>query len=88
MKPLIKKREEPFVYNKYYLFAQDKWAQKMNSLTGRLSKRSLIYLLVLFTVLEGGYFLYNIYEAFSKRNSEINKKTATISKIKTINFKK
>lgn len=88
MKPLIKKREQPFLYNKYYLSIQDKWAQKMDSLTGRLSKRSLIYLLVLFTILEGGYFLYNIYAAFSKKNSEINKNPATISKIKTINFKK
>lgn len=57
MKPLIKKREEPFIYNKYYLSAQDKWVQKMKFLTGRLSKRAIIYLLVLFTVLEGGYFL-------------------------------
>lgn len=88
MKQLIKKREEPFIYNKYYLSAQDKWVQKMESLTGRLSKRAIIYLLVLFTVLEGGYFLYNIYAAFSKKNSEINKNPAAISKIKTINFKK
>lgn len=88
MKPLIKKREEPFIYSKYYLSAQDKWGQKMESLTGKLSKRVLIYLLVLFTILEGGYFLYNIYAAFSKKNSEINKNPASISKIKTINFKK
>ena len=88
MKPLIKKREGPFIYNKHYLSAQDKWVQKMESLTGRLSKRAIIYLLVLFTVLEGGYFVYNIYAAFSKKNCEINKNPETISKINTINFKK
>lgn len=88
MKSLIKKREQPFIYSKYYLSAQDKWVQKMESLTGKLSKRVLIYLLVLFTLLEGGYFVYNIYVAFSKKNSEINKNPASVSKIKTINFKK
>lgn len=88
MKPLFKKREEPFIYNKYYLFLQEKWAQKMDSLTMRLSKRTLVYMLVMFTVLEGGYFLYNIYAVFSKKNSEMNKNAATVSKIKTINFKK
>jgi hypothetical protein len=88
MKPLVKKREGPFVYNKHYLSVQDKWVRKMESLTDRLSKKALICLLVLFAALEGGYFLYNIYAALSKKNSEINKNPPAISKIKTINFKK
>ncbi|WP_433763736.1 hypothetical protein [Flavobacterium ginsenosidimutans] len=88
MKPLIKKREEPFIYNKYYLSAQEKWVRKMEYLTDRLSRRALIYLLFLYAFLQGGYFLYNIYAECSQKNSEINKNPVAISKIKTINFKK
>jgi hypothetical protein len=88
MKSLFKKRETPFTYHKYYTFIQEKWAEKMNVLTAGLSRTKLIYLLVLFTVLTAGYFIYNIYAALSKSNSLQVNNTAVISKIKSINIKK
>lgn len=92
MRSLFTKRETPFVYNKYYLSAQDKWAKKMKSITTGLSKRTLIYLLILFVVLTTGFFVVNIYEAFSKidLNSEIKTIKSSknhFSKINTINLK-
>jgi len=65
MKSLFRKKEIRFVYNKYYTAAQHKWTQKMSSLTEGLSRRKLILLLVLFTALSAGYFLYNIYDSFT-----------------------
>ena len=88
MKSLFKKRETPFTYYKYYTFMQEKWAEKMNVMTCGLSKAKLMYLLVLFTVLTAGYFIYNIYTALSKSNSLQVNNTAVISKIKSINIKK
>jgi len=88
MKSLFKKQQTPFVYHRYYRSAQTKWAQKMDVLINGLSRRKLIYLLVLFTILTGSYFIYNIYAAFSKSDFPTTQKTAVISKIRTINFKK
>jgi hypothetical protein len=88
MKSLFKKRETAFTYHKYYMFLQEKWAQKMNVLTEGLSRKKLSYLLVLFTVLTAGYLIYNIYAAFSKSNSLRVNNTAVITKIKSITIKK
>lgn len=87
MKSLFKKQETPFVYQRYYHSAQTKWAQKMDVLINGLSRRKLIWLLILFTILTGSYFIYNIYTAFSESDFP-TQKTAVISKIRTINFKK
>lgn len=88
MKSLFKKQETPFVYHRYYHSAQTKWAQKMDVLINGLSRRKLIYLLVSFTILAGSYFIYNIYTAFSESDFLTAQKTAVISKIRIINFKK
>ncbi|RZJ51578.1 MAG: hypothetical protein EOO19_00150 [Chryseobacterium sp.] len=88
MKSLFKKQQTPFVYHRYYHSAQTKWVKKMDLLINGLSKRKLISLLILFTILTGSYFIYNIYAAFSKSDFSTTQKTAVISKIRTINFKK
>lgn len=88
MKSLLKKQETPFVYHKYYHSAQTKWTHKMDALINGLPKRKLICLLVLFTILTGSYLIYNIYAAFSKSDFLPGQKTAVISKINVINFKK
>lgn len=84
MKSMFKKKETPFVYNKYYTAAQHKWTQKMSSLTGGLSRRKLLLLLVLFTVLTASYFLYNIYDSFTASCTGSLTKADAASKIKTI----
>ena len=88
MKSLFKKQAVPFVYHKYYLSAQDKWAQKMNVLAQGLSIRTLICLLVLFTVLCGSYLLYNIYKEFTKSSAQPLQNKPVISKIRTNHLKK
>ena len=88
MKSLFKKRETAFVYHKYYDFAQAKWARKMDVLTNGLSRRKLICLLVLFVISTAGYFICNIYAAFSKNNTLAVQNTAVIAKIKINNSKK
>jgi hypothetical protein len=87
MKSLFKKQKTPFVYHRYYYSAQAKWAQKMDVLINDLSKRKLIGLLVLFTILTGSYFVYNIFSAFNKGELR-GQNTAVISKIEVNNFKK
>ena len=87
MKLLFKKQKTPFVCHRYYHSAQTKWAQKMDVLINGLSRRKLICLLVLFTILTGGYFIYNIFEVFNKSDLR-GQNTAVISKIKVNNFKK
>ena len=87
MKSFFKKQETPFVYHKYYNSAQSKWAKKMDALINDLSKRKLICLLVLFTILTGSYFIYNIFSAFNKSDLT-GQNTAVISKVKVNNFKK
>lgn len=88
MKSFFKKQETPIVYHRYYHSAQTKWAKKMDVLINGLSRRKLISLLISFTILTGSYFIYNIYTAFSKSDFPTAQKTAVISKIRTINFKK
>ncbi|QDW21204.1 hypothetical protein [Flavobacterium sp. KBS0721] len=88
MKSLFKKQQTPFVYHRYYHSAQTKWVQKMDVLINGLSRRKLICLLISFIILTGSYFIYNIYTAFSESDFPIAQKTAVISKIRTINFKK
>jgi hypothetical protein len=83
MKSLFKKRTEPVVYHKFYLLAQKRWAEKMKELTDGLSKRKLIWALVLFTILTSGILIYNLYRSFYKE-AEVSAASA----IKTINLKK
>jgi hypothetical protein len=87
MKMLLKKRDEPFVYPDYYLQLQNWWAGRMSELTSGLSKTKLICMLILFIVLTGSYFIYNICATMSADDPVI-KNTAAISKVKTINLKK
>lgn len=82
MKSIFKKRAEPFVYHKYYLLAQKRWAEKMKRFTDGLSKRELIWVLLIFTVLTSGFLIYNLYSSFYKE-AEVS----TASKIKTIKLK-
>ncbi|WP_263361216.1 hypothetical protein [Flavobacterium collinsii] len=84
MKSLFKKKETPFVYHKYYTAAQHKWTQKMSNLTKGLSRRKLLLLLVFFTALSVGYFLYNIYDSFTENCPGSLMKADAASKIKTI----
>jgi len=88
MKSLFKKQQTPFVYHRYYRSAQTKWVRKMDVMINGLSRRKLICLLISFTILTGSYFIYNIYTAFSESDFPTTQKTAVISKIRTINFKK
>ena len=87
MKSFFKKQKTPFVYRRYYHAAQAKWAKKMDLLINDLSRKKLICLLVLFTILTGSYFIYNIFSAFNKSDLR-GQNTAVISKIKVNNFKK
>jgi len=82
MKSLFKKRTEPFVYHRYYLLLQKKWAEKMQRATAGLSKTKLIWGLLFFTVLASGYLIYNLYSKFYKEAG-----AGAASKIKTINLK-
>ncbi|WP_433780499.1 hypothetical protein [Flavobacterium anhuiense] len=82
MKSLFKKRNEPVVYHKFYLLAQKRWAEKMKEFTAGLSKRELLFVLLLFTVFTSGLLVYNIYRSFYKEAEVL-----TASKIKTINLK-
>lgn len=87
MKSLFNKQSEPFVYHKYYLLLQEKWAVKMNSLSAGMSRRKLICALVLFTLLCSGYLIYNMYRSFAK-SAEESHRVSSVSKIKSINQKK
>ncbi|AYN03568.1 hypothetical protein [Flavobacterium sp. 140616W15] len=84
MKSLFRKKEIPFVYNKYYTAAQHKWTEKMSRLTQGLSRRKLLLLLVLFTALTTGYFLYNIYNSFTDSCPASLTKADAATKIKKI----
>ena len=85
MKSLFKKQETAFVYDKYYYLAQAKWSQKMDGLINGLSRRKLICVLVLFTLFTTGYFIYNIYAAFTKSTTLAIQNTATIKIINSKN---
>lgn len=82
MKALFKKQTEPFVYNKYYLLVQKRWAERMKRATDGLSKTKLIGGLLFFTVVASGYLIYNLYRTFYKE-AEV----PAVSKIRTINLK-
>ncbi|WDF66066.1 hypothetical protein [Flavobacterium sp. KACC 22763] len=82
MKSLFKKCTEPMVYHKFYLLAQKRWAEKMKGFTGGLSKRQLIWALLLFTVLTSGLLIYKLYRAFYKEAG-----VPEVSKTKKINLK-
>lgn len=82
MNSFFTRQTEPFVYHKYYLLLQKRWAEKMTRVTNGLSKTKLIWGLVFFTVLTSGYLIYNLYRTFYKQ-AEVS----TASKIKTINLK-
>ncbi|MBZ4033933.1 hypothetical protein K6T82_04095 [Flavobacterium sp. 17A] len=82
MKSLFKKRTEPFVYHKYYLLLQKRWAEKMQRATAGRSKRKLTWGLMFFTVLASGYLIYNLYRTFKESG------VPAVSKIKIINLKK
>lgn len=82
MKALFKKQTEPFVYNKYYLLLQKRWAERMNRATDGLTKTKLICGLLFFTALASGYLIYNLYRTFYKEGG-----VPAASKIKTINLK-
>ncbi|OIV41739.1 hypothetical protein BKM63_14585 [Flavobacterium johnsoniae] len=82
MKSLFKRRTEPFVYHRYYLLVQKRWAEKMQRATAGLSKTKLILGLLFFTVLASGYLIYNLYRTFYKEAG-----AGAASKIKTINLK-
>lgn len=82
MKSFFTRKSDPFVYHKYYLLVQRRWAEKMKRVTDGLSKAKLIWGLLFFTVLTSGYLIYNLYRTFYKQ-AEVS----TASKIKTINLK-
>lgn len=82
MKSLFKRRTDPFVYHKFYLLLQKRWAEKMQRATAGLSKTKLILGVLFFTVLASGYLIYNLYRTFY--NEAV---VAAASKIKTVNLK-
>lgn len=88
MKSLFKKQQTPFVYHKYYLWAQHKWAEKMTSLTTGFSNSKIIFLLTLFTLISSSFFIYKIYTAISQSDVSKIKNAQTISKLKTNELKK
>lgn len=56
----------------------------MSSLAKGCSKRKLIFLLSLFVILSAGYLLYNIYNAFSGKETQQVKISEQTVKIKII----
>src|SRR6478752_7255179 len=57
------------IVNKFYLFAQDKWAKKMEVITSRLSKRCLIFLFGGFVIITVGECIYIILKSFSNTDN-------------------
>ena len=74
--------------DKYYRYAQARWARKMNALTEGLSRKTLQWLLVLFIVLSSSYLLYNIYAVCYKDRAGSFRSAASVSTITTITIKK
>lgn len=74
---------EPIIPNKavleYWLLVQDKWAGKMSLAASRLSKRKLIFSLVLFVILTGSICFYNIFQGLCSKTPQ-SIKIITISK--------
>lgn len=86
MKALFKKHTKTITCYKCYLVAQRKWAEKMSSLTDGLSKKRLLFLLIVSASLSSGYLIYNLYRSFTEQRSVL--KSAGTSQIKSINLKK
>lgn len=83
MKSLFKRRTDPFVYHKFYLLLQKRWAEKMQRATAGLTKIKLILGVLFFTILASGYLIYNVYRTFYKEAW-----VPAASNIMTINLKK
>ena len=87
MKALFEKRTEPFKYHQCYLWLQMRWTEKMRKLTAGLSKKQLIYLLIIFTGMSSAILIYNLCRTLDK-DGVAAKDNLNPSKIKTINLKK
>lgn len=66
---LFQKQKEVHINSKYYLFLQDRWARKMNSLTSDLSRRKKLFFLFVFVIITGSLSIYNIYKGFLPKDS-------------------
>lgn len=64
MRRLFKKNKEIRISPKYYLLAQDKWAKKMSALTSNLSKKCLVFYLILFVGSTASVSVYNLCNGF------------------------
>ncbi len=51
--------------NKYFEILQKKWTDKMSNLTKNLSKKTLIFLLILFVSSSGLFFGFLLYRSFT-----------------------
>jgi hypothetical protein len=60
----FKKQKEVRISPKYYLLIRDKWVKKMDTLALDLSKKSLVFFLILFVVIAGMICMYNVYKGF------------------------
>lgn len=60
MRWLFKKNKEIRISPKYYLLLQDKWAKKMSALTSNLSKKCLVFYLILFVSSTASVSVYNL----------------------------
>lgn len=67
---VFKNQKEIHIDSKYYLFLQDKWARKMNSLTSDLSRRKKLFFLFVFIIITGSISIYNIYKGFFTKDSK------------------
>ena len=82
-----KQEERKAVVNfSWYAAAQKRWAGQLSRRTDGLSRRTLLWLLVLFVVLSGSFFLCTVYISFCEAGSSGGHKTV-ISTIKSINSK-
>ncbi|MNR59750.1 hypothetical protein [Flavobacterium sp. ACN6] len=88
MNSMFNKQEErkAVVSSSWYAAAQKRWAEQLGSWTEGFSRRTLLWLLVLFVVLSGSFFLCTVYISFSEAGSSGGYKTV-ILKIKSINSK-
>lgn len=83
---MLKRSSSPYKYPKYYLKAQQVWADKMSGITDGLSKNKLICILSLFVLLTSVYLIWNLYRSFNGYNPRAEK-IRECSKIKSIKLK-
>lgn len=70
MRALFKNKQVP-ISPRYYVLVRDKWAKKMSALTLNLSKKVLVFYLILFVLVYAGISLYIVYNAlWSKEHKE------------------